>query len=743
MAYNPLQSGDLAGIDVCERGDNKIAGILESYTQMANVTKTSRRWARVMQWVENIMFSSGRQYLDDLMMQRLARSGGGADGATANLSLIRQAAASIPRPVNDMLGRYVESNVALLTENRPVPRCTAKSDDIRDRDAAEIAQLTVDYMWEKLALPEKHREVARTILHCGVCWIEIYYDPAQPRYIKVPATKEAPVQIVPESGGGPPIATKATKQVTAFDKFGRPLFDDVLSFGDVVANVVSPFELHFPTAHNWGDERMNWVMKESIVPISVIMDKFGHPDLQKQLGKRKGWFIERIAQISPMPVYNLPLWWWERLADVVEGSGPSIHLGSPADAANQTIVRVFDRKPCSAWPKGRTVITIGGQVIYDSPIRTGARCYDTRWPDRWHPYVYYAWDKIPGSVWARSLVTRLLPKIKRVNAIDTTLILWRRSVPTAAWITPKSTTFNENMVSGRPGQIIEYDPRRTAQNEPKVVYPPPFPEAALREREIQLQEMDMIAGTEEIMRGQRPVGVSSAQMIAILRRQILASRSGILQAWDESLEKEGSAILQEIVKNIKDDQTYLDAIQILAREKNSKATIKAFSGTDLSDNVVVRIDTASQAFISKEARQAQAIEFIQYANNLVNLPPTLQQSLIEELGYSKSLNPQGPDIDRAKRLINWIKQRQFEFVWPMPEDNAPIILEFLIQAKKADSYWDFDESQALILDKLIQTYQQVIQMAQMQQMQMMQAQMMMQAQAQGKIPPGGEQQGKG
>lgn len=735
--------GDLTAIDNCERGDNKAAGILQNYVDVHNVNKTSRRWARVLQWVENILFSSGRQYIEDILFNRLARTGGGVDGSTATLTAVKAASLTIPRPVNDLIGRYVESNVALLTENRPVPRATAKSDDVKDVDAATLSQLTLDYMFDRLTLAEKHRELARMILHCGVGWMEVCYDPAQPRYIKVPATVETPVEAAPGVPGLPKLRTKVTKPVTQFDAAGRPIYTEDVAYGDITAEIVSPFELHFPTVHRWNDTRMNWVMKEQLVPLSVIKDKYMNPDVQKTLGKRKGWYLDRVEKIQAMPPFNLPLWWWERLADLVEGQGPSIHLASPADTTNYTVVRTFDRKPCTNWPRGRTIITMGNQVIYDSPPKIGARAYDPRWPDRWHPYIYFAWDKLPGSVWARSLVTRILPKIKRVNAIDVSLIMWRRSCPIASWITPTSTTFVENMVAGRPGQIIQFDPRRTANVSPQVVFPPPFPEGILRERELQIQEMEMIAGTEEILRGQRPQGVNSAQMIAILRRQVLASRSGILQQWDESLEQEGSAVLQEVVKNVREDPVYLEALHILAREKQSRITIKSFSGSDLSDNVIVHIDTASQAFISREARQAKAIEFLQYSKGMAGLPPTLQQKLITEMDWDDAMNPQGPDVDRAKRLISWIKDRQFNMVVPMPEDNPQVILEFLINTKKSDAYWDFDVMQASALDQLIAAYKQMIQVMMAQQMQTQMIMAKNQAVLSGKAPvgkPGTEQE---
>ena len=165
---------------------------------------------------------------------------------------------------------------------------------------------------------------------------------------------------------------------------------------------------------------------------------------------------------------------------------------------------------------------------------------------------------------------------------------------------------------------------------------------------MNIAEMEAISGTEQILRGERPIGVNSAAMIDILRKQALASRSSILQEWDEALQEEGSYILQENIKHIKKDRGLAERLRILAREKYSELTIEEFSGADLSDNVQVRIDTAQMALVSKEAREAKMIELLQYIGNLATVDdPALKQAILDELGIKRDLQPSGDDAHRA------------------------------------------------------------------------------------------------
>jgi hypothetical protein len=256
------------------------------------------------------------------------------------------------------------------------------------------------------------------------------------------------------------------------------------------------------------------------------------------------------------------------------------------------------------------------------------------------------------------------------------------------------------------------------QQAPQPVYPPDYPKAALEERQQQIAEMESIAGTEDILRGQRPTGVNSAAMLEAIRRQALASRSPTLQTWDESLESTGGALLQETIKHIRNDARYAERLRIIAREKASRVTIENFSGTDLSDNVQVRVDTASMAYNAQEAKQARAVELLQYGQTLAEFPPTLRKRLMEDLGYPDAFVPQGSDITRVQTLIGWVKQNRFDLVIPFREDDPYVFHEFLVEELKSEAFIDHSEDQKKAIMALIDHYQQQIVMLEQQRIDM-------------------------
>jgi hypothetical protein len=241
--------------------------------------------------------------------------------------------------------------------------------------------------------------------------------------------------------------------------------------------------------------------------------------------------------------------------------------------------------------------------------------------------------------------------------------------------------------------------------------------------------MEEIAGTEDILRGQRPTGVNSAAMLDTLRKQALASRSPILQSWDESIQETGSALIQEVIRHIGEDDRYKQRINILAREKASSFTIDQFAATNLSDNVQVRVDTASQAMVSREAKQTRAIEVMQYAQGLMALPTGLRAQIVSDLGWPDSLDPQGADVSRARSMIQYIKSKRFDLAIPMAEDDPYVMHEMLSNESKKESFIDLENEVQQVLFKLIDIYQGEIEKIEMAKLQFEQQMAMMGAEA--------------
>jgi hypothetical protein len=152
-----------------------------------------------------------------------------------------------------------------------------------------------------------------------------------------------------------------------------------------------------------------------------------------------------------------------------------------------------------------------------------------------------------------------------------------------------------------------------------------------------------------------------------------------------------------------------------------------FSGQDLSDNVQVRVDTASMALVSKEARQAKVIEIMQYLPNIQAIEDIgLRQALLDELDLKKALMPSGPDINRAKKMISLIKNDRAHLVTMLQEDDPFIFHAIITNEIKQDGFISLPQNQQQALIHLQDVYKRMLDLQLMQQQQAMMQQIEMQ-----------------
>ena len=132
------------------------------------------------------------------------------------------------------------------------------------------------------------------------------------------------------------------------------------------------------------------------------------------------------------------------------------------------------------------------------------------------------------------------------------------------------------------------------------------------------------------------------------------------------------------------------------------------------------------ALVSKEAREQKVLEMLQYLPNLEAVDPVLAAAIIEELGLKDKLQPNSPDVTRAKRMLALIRQADFERVIPFPEDDPYIFHDLLVAEFKSDAFYNLNQQQQGILLGMIQIYKQAVEQREKQRMKMEQIAMNMQ-----------------
>jgi hypothetical protein len=287
------------------------------------------------------------------------------------------------------------------------------------------------------------------------------------------------------------------------------------------------------------------------------------------------------------------------------------------------------------------------------------------------------------------------------------------------WLIPRQSKVKDGEMSGHPGVEVRYNASSTGAKPEKIAHAP-LPAELLAERGLCERSIELIAGPAGIM-GEEGMGsgVRATGMLDILKKNAMQAKTNFFQGLEESMESVGQNILIEVSINVaKNDEQMTNRVRAAARE-HSIAAVKSFVGRDLRDNVFVKIDIASRLLRTVEAEREQLMQFFQYSQG--KLEPTERAVFTEMMGWEKFSKKEGPDYQRARKMVSRIAQGDLNALRPINGVDNPVIFQEVIREELlGDQVNDYSQP---VIDKLMQAFEIYSQMAQAQ----------MQAQQQGQI----------
>jgi hypothetical protein len=682
-----------------------------------------QKWPRALQWYTNFAFLVGNHY-PDFRWNGTALTWSGATFEEGQARAQTHPLASlIPKTVDNHLIRPFEETVSLLTEARPMPRVEPNSDNAEDEEAAKIGELYVEVSWEEKRMFERQRAIAGALGICGLGAIEVITEETDipveiERMREVKRTNE-----LVDDVDGSPLEMVSMEPTGEFDvRFRR----------DLQAHVWNGFHLTADPAATDEPDSMSWIIRATHEDIGWVRESFDRDE--------EGYFPDVLEQVGPEANFNSPLYWWERVKDVFDT--PEINYGvggypygASGNAPSQTVLRVLDIKPNRYYPRGRTIIMAGDQILY---AQHGGRAWSEKYPWRWHPYSLFRYWQVPGRFWGIPLLTPLVPLQKRMNAIDALVQLNREYMTIGQWMIPTTARVPAGWSSGLPGQDMPYRPSPSGAKPEKVKHES-MPGELLVERAQLADAIDTIAGTSRPLQGAEPLSsaVRAGVMLDFLKSERLRSKSATLQGYEKSLEHVAQQMLIEASISESEDQEELTARIRAAARGHSNIAIATFTGASLRDNVRVRIDIVSELLKSPEASQQKAIELIQFARE--RLTPLQFTHLLKKAGFEDLEIEQTPHYERARKMVARIVSGKPEFAVPFAAIDDPTTFAQVFQnAILDDKFMDYAQEIQQVLLQLFDYYRSE---AQRQAQEAQKAQLMMmvaQAQAEQGIVPGSQ-----
>ncbi len=607
----------------------------------------------------------------------------------------------VPRPVTNYIQAISSSIVSVLTRNKPNADVNPNSNSTEDIGAASIAAIVQDVKWEDDDMESKLMEAALWSVCCGTVFRKDYWDTSYGKVVRVPMTQEIVHQVLDDMGQIQ-LLTKDEPVVDPID--GSPMFNEI-PLGDSAVNIIDPFRMVVdPNAVN--DSDISWIMEVSVQRLDWIKENFG---------KEGNGYTGKGAEVKPDQNVNTMVEMSQRLKTLAgKGSGPYGGTSSLQQGLkNVAVIKELYVRPTKAFPKGQMIVVCNGKCLYsgDSPYYDGM-------PQSFHPYSVFRWELVPGRFWGKSLLEDLIEPQRTINAIDSLVILNRKTMVSPQKLIPTGCGIPNGDWSGAPGLQMEYRPVGANGAKPEIIPGVALPPQVFQERQSKVEELYRIARTNEILQGIKPSGVSTYSALQLLQEQSYSVLSPQIHRWEKFIEKGETKKIKLISQRYREPRPeFINKLKAMNKEI-ADIDIANFVGSDLRDNCSVRVEAGSSIPRSIAAQQQQLKELAQTGvlGDLINNPVN-KQKFLERLGVKGFDSDFEADVKRAQWENDMLDEGMGAGTAVLPYENHTIHIQIHMNRMKEPSFMKADPAVQQQYIQHVETHNMYQQQAMMQQAQ--------------------------
>lgn len=487
-------------------------------------------------------------------------------------------------------------------------------------------------------------------------------------------------------------------------------------------DIVSPFEIMLPPeASNFDDVdrlvRIRWRPKRYY--------ETNYPDLAPKLT------FEHNPQERSMTLFRA-------LATQNNLATAPFNFGSGNNSQSLGITEYeYWEKPNKVYPQGLFFRVLGdkAEVILHDPEQSmpGPLPFESVKGEVLWPWVHEGYEVFGGKLWADGAIDPLISKQDQINRLDSLMELGVQRMSNPIWLEPKGAEVER--FTGEPGLVVKYTTiGATGLGKPeRLDSTGPHP-SLFQLRQQHLTDIEEMAGTYDVLKGQKPTGVEAFSAL-----QLLVERSQ--SRFTKAFKARGEAYRQWYALAIELERKYGPTERTWSlMGPNNTWTFQTFQQADLMGdcNIVVEDGTnVPKTSLGKRAamEQARNMGFVNPAD------PDQTHAFLSEMGLQNLM----PGLDGAKKAAlrqqdafeKWAAQDpQILAVTPpplkiQPWDNPQILLGELQKWANADHMQALMDDPArgpIIQQYLVQYYTQLATM--------LQQAAMVQAAAQGPKPGG-------
>ncbi|MET0742944.1 MAG: hypothetical protein ABWY78_06195 [Microvirga sp.] len=476
-----------------------------------------QRWVYERSWWRNLLYILGRQWIF-------------YDTDRGNWRDKRMAK-WVPRPVTNKISETVDAIASVFQSVILAVQCRPDGGDPKDVTTAETCN--------KLSPAIHYEHEWDRIFRTGDFWLigtgNVFYHPWWDKRgtrgpITIPLEKcqscgEVYDPATIQQAGGICPGCGQPSLTPAMDETGQPQ-EQTFTMGRGATDVCSPFEIAFPMSYASFPEipgliRKRWRSKawaKQNLPKEIYDEiQWEQMSTDRSLQMLRGLAMQNEVSNSPVTTQG---------------------VGSEAGLEGYTEYEQW-MKPSKDYPDGLLLRVAGeGETgkILELPEESvpGPLPFKTQQGAPLFPWVHVPYTEYGGRIWARSPLDALIQKQDQINQIDSLTQLIIQRVANPVWLEPKGTEVKK--FTGEPGLVVKYNPLALGGNtaKPERLEGSNVPSSLFNIREQLLSDIENLAGTYDIIKGQKPTGVEAFSALQLLVERSQSRYAMVLAARGEA-----------------------------------------------------------------------------------------------------------------------------------------------------------------------------------------------------------------
>ena len=413
--------------------------------------------------------------------------------------------------------------------------------------------------------------------------------------------------------------------------------DEYGNQGDYKFRALSPFEFGVPQIRKWRLEDQQYCMVTKAYEIDEILERWGvkvSSDTNEKFGSLEN-----------------------RLTTLVSTSSSQQLRGKSAEDTKipMAIVKETWIKPGRLAPEGAVLITSADQILDLKP-----------WPE-WcrgkYPFYKMEYFRVPGSYWAKPMISALIPIQRRHNRATSIVIETMNTYAQTRLGVPRNTQIK----GGLGGKAILFETPLGSPTGVTNISPPPVGELPFQELQNTRAAIRDIAHQHEVTRGHTPPNVRSGTAIQSLKEMDDAASTIPVRSIERATQNMGRHILS--IMQLHWDEPRL--IYVLGEHGDIERR-SFIQGDDVAGQFIVQ--PGSTYPYSKDQRQEMVLNNLQMG--LITPDEALRH---QDLGTPRGIMKERDIVFRHARREN----QKFKLLDPINPETGQPDNEYLMEQFRA------------------------------------------------------------